>query len=133
LLPLQNGLAEEFVCGVFNSSIAHAWFRMHKTQGGQLQIDKEILLSLPIPVRACRAMRVAADLTVGELLQRHASLSDEDDRWNLCREVIIHCVRRLTKSFTANDYEVCDAAVGLMYGFGPKELTDVRRLLEREV
>jgi adenine-specific DNA-methyltransferase len=132
LLPLQTGPTEEFFCGVFNSSIAHFWFRMHKTQGGQLQIDKEILLSLPIVVRPSRTVTAGADMTVGELLQRHAKLSDENDRWNLCREVIIHCVRRLTKSFTATDYELCDAAVGLMYGFGLKELADVRKLLEGE-
>jgi hypothetical protein len=32
-----------------NSKVAFYWFRKHKTQGKQLQIDKEIVLSFPLP------------------------------------------------------------------------------------
>lgn len=37
-----------YLLGILNSKVAHYWYRRHKRQGNQLQIDKEIILTLPI-------------------------------------------------------------------------------------
>lgn len=44
----KSQLSLFYLLTIFNSNIAHYWFSKHKTQGGQLQIDKEIILSSPI-------------------------------------------------------------------------------------
>jgi adenine-specific DNA-methyltransferase len=48
ILPSEDH-SQLFLISVLNSKIAFYWFFKHKTQGKQLQIDKEIVLSLPIP------------------------------------------------------------------------------------
>lgn len=37
-----------YLTTIFNSSLGAYWFRLHKTQGSQLQIDKGIILNFPI-------------------------------------------------------------------------------------
>jgi len=37
-----------YLLGILNSKLAAYWFAIHKKQGEQLQVDKEIILSLPI-------------------------------------------------------------------------------------
>ncbi|MCH7698815.1 MAG: N-6 DNA methylase [Chloroflexi bacterium] len=50
ILPSES-VDPRYLLAVLNSNVAHYWFLRHKSQGTQLQVDKEIVLSLPIPNR----------------------------------------------------------------------------------
>lgn len=49
ILPKEEQHSQLFLISVLNSKVAFYWFFKHKTQGKQLQIDKEIVLSFPLP------------------------------------------------------------------------------------
>jgi hypothetical protein len=48
ILPQPGAYSQFYFLSALNSTIAHFWFSRHKMQGGQLQIDKEIILSFPV-------------------------------------------------------------------------------------
>ncbi len=48
ILPRGNAYSQFYLLSVLNSSIFNYWCSHHKTQGSQLQIDKEIILGMPI-------------------------------------------------------------------------------------
>jgi type I restriction-modification system DNA methylase subunit len=53
-LDPARGIPLHYACAFLNSSVAFKVFSSIKTQGGQLQIDKNVLTRLPIP--ACHAL-----------------------------------------------------------------------------
>jgi adenine-specific DNA-methyltransferase len=48
-LTKHKGLSPYFLTAILNSKIGHFWLFQQKRHGGQLQIDKEVLLNFPIP------------------------------------------------------------------------------------
>ena len=101
MLPIPDGPSEHFFTAVFNSSIASYWFKKHKTHGGQLQIDKEIVLSFPIPVPS----------------SHHYS-------------TLVHLSELLHQKFTQETYDYCDRVVASLYGFTDTEHQELLELLQ---
>jgi len=81
ILP-SEGTDVHYLLGVLNSNVAHYWFLRHKSQGSQLQVDKEIVLSFPIhqaedgDARQSK-LRSAIKRSVREILQLRAKRRKE--------------------------------------------------------
>jgi len=75
ILPQQSLYSQFYLLSILNSTVAHYWFSQHKTQGGQLQIDKEIIISFPI--------------------RRFPYITSKDVRKELFDEATNHCKRYL--------------------------------------
>jgi len=48
ILPGTEGHSLQYLLSILNSALFHWWCSQHKTHGSQLQIDKEIVLGMPI-------------------------------------------------------------------------------------